>query len=283
MRTFYSRWPGVSVAALACLAAPVWCAVVVGGEVVASAEELAAAKVGDRRAVDLGGGVKIELCGIPAGKFVMGGEPGLDLGWMVYDEQRHEVTLTKAFWLGRTEVTQAQWEAVMGNNLSKFQGKDLPVETVSWDEATDFCGKFNAKGLLPAGWKWSLPSEAQWEYACRAGTTDEYPRALDEMAWYQNKNCGERTHEVATKTPNAWGLFDMHGNVWEWCADWYGLYPTGAVIDPTGPDNGHERVARGGSWRHSVADCRSAARFACPPGIRSGDLGLRVAAVPLGK
>jgi len=205
----------------------------------AKAEELAAAKVGDSRAEGLGGGVKLVLCGIPAGKFTMG---------FSYPKTPHEVTLTKAFWLGRTEVTQAQWEAVMGGNPSAFKGKDLPVENVSWYEAMKFCGNLNAKGLLPAGWKWALPTEAQWEYACRAGTTGDWVSDCGKVAWYAD-NSGSKTHPVATKKANAWGLHDMHGNVGEWCADWYCRdYPMGAVTDPQGIDLGKVRVFHGGSW-----------------------------------
>jgi len=210
---------------------------------------LAGAHAGDLRAADLGGGVKLLLCGIPAGTFTMGGSGS--------DEKKHEVTLTKPFWLGRTEVTQGQWEAVMGNNPSHFKGKDLPVEQVSWDDAQEFCKKLNEKSLLPAGWQWALPTEAQWEYACRAGTTGDYADSLDDMAWY-SANIDSKTHAVATKKANAWGLHDMHGNVWEWCADRYGAYPTGAVTDPTGSNSGSIRVARGGSWNCVGAGCRSA-------------------------
>ena len=230
-------------------------------------------KVEQRRKVDLGGGVRLELCGIPAGKFTMGGSGS--------DEPPHEVTLTKPFWLGRTQVTQAQWEAVMGNNPSRFKGKDLPVEQVSWDDAFEFSKKLNAKGLLPAWWRWALPSEAQWEYACRAGTPWDYAGSLDEMAWHAS-NSGGVTHPVATKKPNAWGLHNMHSNVSEWCADWYWDYPKDAVSDPTGPDTGSYRVFRGGSWGGSGTYCRSADRFRRPPNSRDNLVGFRVAAVPSG-
>ena len=237
----------------------------------ASATALAGAHAGDLRAADLGGGVKLLLCGIPAGTFTMGGSGS--------DEKKHEVTLTKPFWLGRTEVTQGQWEAVMGNNPSHFKGKDLPVEQVSWDDAQEFCKKLNEKSLLPAGWQWALPTEAQWEYACRAGTTGDYADSLDDMAWY-SANIDSKTHAVATKKANAWGLHDMHGNVWEWCADRYGAYPTGAVTDPTGSNSGSTRVYRGGSWIHVGPYCRSACRNWFTPDSRSSYIGFRLAAVP---
>jgi len=259
--------------------------------------------------------VKIELCGIPAGSFTMGS----DESGQEDEKPVHKVTLTKAFWLGRTEVTQGQWQSVMGttqrdqarrmledDTVYDFgskkstlrdmfgksrttdpgeilfgEGADHPVYWVSWNEAVAFCGKLNAKGLLPAGWKWALPSEAQWEYACRAGTTGDYAGDLDEMAWHA-KNSDGKTHEVATKKANAWGLCDMHGNVCEWCADWYGDYPAGAATDQTGPAEGLLRVVCGGGWSAGGADCRSAYRYGNYPGIRNLDGGFRVAAVPAG-
>jgi formylglycine-generating enzyme required for sulfatase activity len=240
-----------------------------------SAAELARAKVGAVCAADLGGGMKLLLCGIPAGTFTMGGSGA--------NETPHQVTLTRPFWLGRSEVTQAQWEAVMGSNPSSFKGDpNLPVEQVSWNDASEFCKKLNAKGLLPAGWRFALPTEAQWEYACRAGTTGDYAGSLDDMAWYSN-NSGKKTHPVATKKANAWGLHDMHGNVDEWCADWYGDDPAGTVIDPTGPGSGSVRVYRGGTWNGVGERSRSAARYWHPPDYRGTRMGFRVAAVPAGR
>ena len=237
----------------------------------ADATELAGAKAGDLRAADLGSGMKLLLCGISAGTFTMGGSGS--------DEKRHEVTLTKPFWLGRTEVTQGQWEAVMGGNPSNFKGDpNLPVEQVSWDDATEFCKKLNAKSLLPAGWQWALPTEVQWEYACRAGTTGDY---LGAMAW-DSSNSGSKTHAVATKKANAWGLHDMQGNVWEWCADRYVDYPTGSPTALTGSNKGSYRVNRGGSWCNVGTFCRSAFRYGITPGIRNFFIGFRLAAVPGG-
>ncbi|MCX6875711.1 MAG: SUMF1/EgtB/PvdO family nonheme iron enzyme [Verrucomicrobia bacterium] len=226
------------------------------------------AAAGQRREVDLGGGLKLELCGIPAGKFTMGEREG-----------RHEVTLSKAFWLGRTPVTQAQWEAVMRNNPSHFKGRDLPVEQVNWDDASEFCKKLNAKALSPAGWKFALPTEAQWEYACRAGTTGDYAGSLDEMAWYWS-NSGGTTHPVATKKPNAWGLHDMHGNVWEWCADWYAAYSSDAATDPTGSNTGSARVLRGGGWNYDSSNCTSAYRNDGYPSYWFYSYGFRVVLAP---
>ena len=222
--------------------------------------------------VDIGRGAKLSLCGIPAGTFVMGGTGD--------DETPHKVTLTKGFWLGRTEVTQEQWQELMGSNPSKFIGKDLPVENVSWDDAMEFCGKLNGKKLLPSGWKWALPTEAQWEYACRAGTTSNFAGDLGEMAWYGG-NSDRKTHPVGIKKPNEWGLYDMHGNVWEWCADCYEVwYYTSSVTDPTGPDGRSFRVFRGGSWGNNMLKCRAAYRnFNNPKNTHSSGIGFRVAAV----
>ncbi len=161
------------------------------------------------------------------------------------------VTLTRSFWLGRTEVSQAQWTAVMGSNPSKFKGDDLPVEMVSWAETLEFCRKLTererAANRLPAGYAYSLPNEAQWEYACRAGTTGDYAGDLDTMAWYKS-NSGDTTHSVGKKQANKWGLVDMHGNVLEWCLDWLGDYRGGEVINPRGPIGGDYSAIRGGSF-----------------------------------
>ena len=175
------------------------------------------------------------------------------------------VTLTRGYWLGRTEVTQGQWQAVMDYVPlpSFFKGSDRPVEQVAWEVAMIFCGRLTererAAGRLPDGWEYTLPTEAQWEYACRAGTTGIYAGAVEAMAWY-DANSGGQTHPVAQKQPNAWGFFDLEGNVQEWCADWYGSYPGGRVNDPAGPAEGQFRVVRGGSWAGPAGYCRSAFR-----------------------
>ncbi len=200
--------------------------------------------------------------------------------WSDHERPVTWVTLTKPFWLGRTAVTQSQWTAVMGNNPSHFKGDDLPVETVSWDDAMAFCQKLTererAAGRLPNGYAFTLPTEAQREFACRAGTTGDYAGGLDAMAWYV-ANSGGTTHAVGTKQPNAWGLSDMEGNVWEWCADRWGNYPGGSVMDPTGPPSGSPRVHRGGGWFGAAGGCRSAFRSFEPPGARLYSLGFRVA------
>jgi formylglycine-generating enzyme required for sulfatase activity len=216
-----------------------------------------------------------EMIRIEPGTFNMGsGEVG-------NAQPTTQVTITKGFWLGKTEVTQAQWQTVMGNNPSNFEGDSLPVEQVSWDDAMEFCRKLTererAAGRLPVGYVYTLPTEAQWEYACRAGTTGDYAGELNAMAWYL-QNAGGTTHPVATKQANAWGLHDMHGNVWEWCLDWYApQLPGGSVTDPTGPSSGSSRVFRGGGWCFADAGCRSAVRDWSGPGFRGNILGFRPA------
>ena len=225
-------------------------------------------------------GIKLVL--IPAGTFMMGSaadEPdrGDDEG------PQTRVTLTQNFFLGATDVTQGQYEAIMGTNPSDFKavGKDAPVDSVSWSDAMAFCQKLTdrerAAGLLPSGYIFTLPTEAQWEYACRAGTAEAYVGDPAEMSWYGD-NSGGKTHPVATKLPNAWGLYDMSGNVYQWCIDWYGKYPGGSVQDWTGPATGKFHVLRGGSWYYTVLYCRSAYRD-YDPGFVGNFFGLRVALV----
>lgn len=216
-----------------------------------------------------------EMIRIEPGTFRMGGDQKGD------GQPITQVTIMQGFWLGKTEVTQREWSAVMGSNPSNFKGDALPVEQVSWDDAMEFCRKLTererAAGHLPAGYAYKLPTEAQWEYACRAGTTGDYAGDLNAMAWY-GSNSGNTTHAVGTKQANAWVLSDMHGNVWEWCADCYAdKLPGGSVRDPTGPASGSGRVRRGGCWACSAAGCRSAFRGAGEPGLRYDYLGFRLA------
>ncbi|MEW6745334.1 MAG: formylglycine-generating enzyme family protein [Planctomycetota bacterium] len=184
------------------------------------------------------------------------------------DETLHEVTLSRGFWLGRYEVTQAQWEAVMGANPSYYPGSQRPVETIGWGDVEDYLLIRNASS---SGGTYRLPTEAEWEYACRAGTTTRYYwgddadlTAIEDYAWFTD-NSNEETHPVGEKLPNAWGLYDMTGNVDEWCQDWYGEYPDGPVTDPQGPDSGDMRVIRGGDWGIGARGCRSACRFTNGP------------------
>jgi formylglycine-generating enzyme required for sulfatase activity len=201
-----------------------------------------------------------------------------------------QVTITRGFWMGRYEVTQGEYQAVMGSNPSSFGGDtNRPVENVSWSEATKYCGKLTAReraaGRLPAGYVYRLPTEAEWEYACRAGTTTRFSYGddpgysqLGNYAWYRS-NSGKTTHAMGLKQPNARGLYDMHGNVWEWCLDWYGTYPGGSVTDPQGAGSGSYRVNRGGGWVNLAQVCRSARRRGLEPGARNYGLGFRAALV----
>jgi len=230
-------------------------------------------------------GMKLVL--IPKGTFMMG-SPESEKG-RKENETQHEVTISKDYYLGVYEVTQAQYEKVMGKNPSYFQGAkvgnenaDLPVENVSWDDTVEFCKKLSD---LPeekkAGRLYRLPTEAEWEYACRAGSKTafsfgESSESLGDYAWF-NGNGNVQTHPVGEKKANAWGLYDMHGNMGEWCSDWYGRYPKGAVSDPTGPKEGSNRVFRGGSWYNVAASCRSARRNGDAPSFRVDFLGFRVA------
>jgi len=219
---------------------------------------------------------------IPPGSFVMG-SPESELG-RNHDEKQYEVTLSRGFYLQSTPVTQGQWQAVMGDNpTGSSTGGDFPVEKVSWHECQVFIQKLNHLGEGV----YRLPTEAEWEYACRAGGAAalgdqeltalicEYDPVVDEMAWYCG-NSDRHSHPVALKNPNAWGLYDMHGNVMEWCQDWYGDYPARAAIDPAGPPAGISKVIRGGSWFSSAKNCRAAFRAKWAPNSRSHYLGLRL-------
>jgi formylglycine-generating enzyme required for sulfatase activity len=211
----------------------------------------------------------LELVRIAPGRFQMGSDNGES------DEKPvHQVTIRWGFELGKYEVTQAQWAAVMGSNPSQFTacGGGCPVEQVSWDDVQTFIGTLNARR---DGYTYRLPTEAEWEYAARAGTTGDYAGNLDELGWY-DKNAGGTTHPVGQKRPNAWGLYDMHGNVWEWVSDWSASYPAGSVTDPTGASSGAYRVFRGGSWGGTAGYCRSADRGRVRPGDRGGNLGFRL-------
>jgi formylglycine-generating enzyme required for sulfatase activity len=205
------------------------------------------------------------------------GSQAVEGNWFHNDPQ-HRVTLTRGFWMAKTETTQARWESITGNNPSVFIGEDLPVEKVSWEDVQEWLEKMNEKTLLPSGWKWSLPTEAQWEYACRAGAETALGD-LDELACHGG-NSNYTTNPVGRKKANAWGLHDMHGNVFEWCADWYGDYPDRVVTDPRGAELGVLRVRRGGSWNSPPQLCRSADRSYDWPGGGDFVSGFRPALVP---
>jgi formylglycine-generating enzyme required for sulfatase activity len=175
-------------------------------------------------------GIEVPFRWCPAGKFKMG-SPFNEID-RDNDEFQHEIILTRGFWIAETETTQELFESITGGNPSKFFGKKRPVEQTSWNESRQFISALNKANVAPTGYKFSLPTEAQWEYACRAGTTGSFAGNLDAIAWYEN-NSGKRTHDVGTKSPNKWRLYDMHGNVWEWCDDRYSAYPTNTITDPT--------------------------------------------------
>lgn len=228
----------------------------------------------------------IELVQLSAGKFVMGSPKSDELRYT--DEPAQvEIALTQPFWIARTEVTQAQWQALMGNNpsLAKKAGLSAPVENVTWEDAAAFCAKLTererAAGRLPAGYRFSLPTEAQWESACRAGTSGPHAGALDDVAWY-SRNGGISPHPVGQKQANAWGLFDMHGNVWEWTADWYRESVVGRGgdgVDPAGALTSTRRVLRGGAFNMPDAAARSSYRLRVEPETKKMTIGFRVALV----
>ncbi|MEI7686490.1 MAG: formylglycine-generating enzyme family protein, partial [Planctomycetota bacterium] len=273
-------------------------------------------KPGTSKPLDLGGGVKLELVWIPPGEFMMGSptnEPGRSM-----TERLHRVKLTKGFWMGKYEATQEQWQRVMGNNPSWFQkaGPRAPVETVRRDQVQKFIRKLSELAAGKDGGKFRLPTEAEWEWACRAGATTALYNGkmtiktgnnspeLSSIAWYagnsgvdyeggvlstlwedkEQEHHSAGTHPVGRKQPNAWGLYDMLGNVAEWCEDWNYAYPSKAVTDPTGPKknmgdaNMGEHVLRGGCWQNGVRICRSAARnwTVWEHGWRSATVGFRI-------
>jgi len=226
---------------------------------------------------------------INGGTFTMG-SPSSELGRRS-DEVQHQVTVS-SFYIGKYEVTQKEYQEVMGTNPSKFMGDNLPVENVSWYDAVEYCNQRSKKeGLIPAytvngsNVEWNrntngyrLPTEAEWEYACRAGTATAYntgENISDSTGWYK-VNSGIKTHPVGQKLANAWGLYDMHGNVWEWCWDWYGSYSSKVQNDPMGAVSGSFRVLRGGSWYNSAENTRSTYRFNLDPYYRYDNFGFRL-------
>jgi formylglycine-generating enzyme required for sulfatase activity len=225
-------------------------------------------------------GMKFVL--IPAGTFMMGGDKSNEKT-LIGELPRHQVTISKPFYLGVYSVTQGQWEAVMGDNPSKFKREDNPVETVSWDDAQEFILRLNEE---EGHSRYRLPTEAEWEYAVRAGSTSSYyfgddKSQLGDHAWYRD-NSGETTHPVGEKIPNAWGLYDMIGNVEEWTGDFFGdnYYENSPSEDPTGPLSGEGRVGRGCCWFDYPSSCRSAARRWDETNVRFEIIGFRLALIP---
>jgi formylglycine-generating enzyme required for sulfatase activity len=221
----------------------------------------------------------MEFVLIPPGTFIMGSDN--TFAHYAHDEMpQHSVTISKPFCLGKYEVTQEQWEAVMGNNPSEIKGRSNPVEQVSWHDTQVFIRCLNQRGNHNC---YRLPTEAEWEYAARAGTIGAYSfgndiDTLGQYAWYIDNSNG-KTHPVGQKQPNSWGLYDMYGNVWEWVNDWYAdkYYSNRPSIDPCGPSSGSRRVGRGGSWNGDVSTCRSASRSSGSPGYCGAILGFRLA------
>lgn len=233
----------------------------------------------------------MKLVLIPAGEFMMG-SPASGTDAENDEKPQHRVGITKPFYLAETAVTHAQWRAVMnkrpwsGQNSVKL-GADYPATYVSWDEAVEFCQKLSTQD----GREYRLPTEAEWEYACRAGATTTFSFGNDDSrisdyAWsgdvFVYGSTKSHAREVGKKRPNAWDLYDMHGNVWEWCNDWYGdkYYGDSAAADPQGPGFGSDRVLRGGGWSNAPAYCRSASRSRYSPDSRFSFVGFRPVLVP---
>ena len=229
---------------------------------------------------------------IPPGFFTLGSPPTeVDR----YDDESPQtaVTISQGFWIGKNLVTQQEYQSVIGSNPSSFTGNSaLPVEQVSWSDATNYCARRTVQdrtaGLIPAGCYYRLPTEAEWEYTSRAGTTTRFSYGDDpgytnlaSHAWY-TANSASQTHIAGQKPANAWGLYDTHGNLWEWCQDWYDPYPGGSVMDPLGPAGGNYRVLRGGSWAELPGLCRAACRIADYPASIFSNYGFRVVLVASG-
>ena len=221
-------------------------------------------------------GVSFEMVHVEGGTFRMGATSEQEDDAYSDEKPVHSVILS-SYYIGKTEVTQALWQAVMGSNPSNFKGADLPVECVSWNDCQEFIQKLNRL----TGRNFRLPTEAEWEFACRGGNNSrgyKYSGSndIDNVAWYWD-NSGGKTHPVGTKAPNELGIYDMSGNVWEWCSDWYADYTSYSQTDPTGSQSGSYRVLRGGGWNYYARRCRSSNRIISFPSYRGYDLGLRLA------
>ena len=253
-------------------------------------QSLEGVQAGERKVFMLQSGVEMAFRWIPPGTFLMG-SPEAEAFRPVTGENQFEVTLTDGYWMAETECTQAQWEAVTGSgNASYFKGASLPVTNLNWEQAAEFCNQLGEALKLPKPWHGRLPTEAQWEYACRAGTTSSLNDGkslsggtlcpnLDKLGWYNANSIGT-THEVARKRPNAWGLHDMHGNVREWCSSWFALYPTRPQRNPRDERSGTARVIRGASFKYSAGGCRAASRDKSTPSEASEGVGFRPILVP---
>lgn len=203
-----------------------------------------------------------------------------------YQRIKFPVTISRDFWIAKYEVTQREYEQVVGKNPSHFPGDpNRPVEKVSFNDAVAYCSAITKRerdaGRLPANWEYRLPTEAEWEFACRAGSTNLFsfgddPAVAEQYAWTL-ENAGNTTHPVGQKQPNAWGLYDMHGNVWEWCSDWFEPYPAAPLTDPVGPAQTKYKVFRGGGWNNEVNMARASNRFMMDPGMGIHFVGFRIA------
>ncbi len=220
-------------------------------------------------------GVSFNMIKVEGGTFTMGATSEMENPW---DEEKpaHKVTITNDYYIGETQVTQALWKAVMESNTSRFEGNNLPVERVSWNDCQNFIEKLNTL----TGEHFRLPTEAEWEFAARGGNKSKHyqysgSNNLDDVAWYFG-NSGSKTHLVATKQANELGIYDMSGNVWEWCQDWFGDYKSSAQTNPTGPSSGSFRVFRGGRWGSEARSCRSSHRNNGIPDFGYNNLGLRL-------
>ncbi len=249
---------------------------------------------GEERDFEIAPGRHHRMCWIPPGEFLMGGL--VDQAFHQEDETPHRVQLTRGFWMSQYPVQQSEWQVVTGWNQSCFEGETRPVEQITWNDIAGAGGFLEELNTRPetGGGHFGLPTEAQWEYACRAGTmttlhngkelTSANGRCphLDEIAWY-DANSGAQTHPVGQKFPNAWGLHDMHGNVWEWCFDWYGPYAPEPAVDPQGASSGGYRVIRGGCWGYKAFYCRAAGRSDFAPDFHSDAIGFRLVWSPMAR
>ncbi|WP_337949515.1 formylglycine-generating enzyme family protein [Prevotella sp.] len=230
---------------------------------------------GDNISIPVKDGISIDMVRVEAGTFTMGATPEMENPWDG-EKPTHQVTLTNDYYIGKYEVTQALWQAVMSNNPSYFKGDNLPVEKVSWNDCQEFISKLNTI----TGKTFRLPTEAEWEYAARGGKKSrgyQYSGSnnLSDVAWYVD-NSGSKTHAVGSKQANELGIYDMSGNVWEWCQDWYGKYSSSSQTNPTGANSGSYRVYRGGCWGGNTWICRSSYRYSYAPGFSNDSLGLRL-------
>ncbi len=229
--------------------------------------------------------VGIEMLRVKAGSFLMGSSTKSSK--RLPEEVEHSVTINKPFWLGKYPITQGQWQTVMGDNPSFFKlNQQLPVENVTWFDVNQFCNKLNESArqlkTIPKSYAYSLPTEAEWEYACKAETNQDVIENLDKIAWHESNSHGV-PHPVGKLLANNWGFHDMLGNVWEWCYDWMQNYPSSAEKDLEGPDTGTFKVYRGGSWYYFASYCRPAFRFGYLPTLCNGNLGFRLCLAPLRK